>query len=211
MINKLRNIYSRYHINFYASIAGSLIMGTVNLVTTVMHFSWLTLNYCLFSYLLVLTRVLLTFLGRKPGRRALYLAGAISLMVLMFPMTAAMVQTITERGAPSYPFYWMIYVYAAYGTGKFVFAVRSRHRARKSGNAARGVLSWISLVSAAYTLQMMEFALIATFDPEGSGAMVMMQFFTHGAILVFTAFVIVHLFMKYLRQPSFKNPQSESF
>lgn len=199
-IDRIKATYRERHIDFYASIAGPLAMGTVHLVATVMRFSWLTFNYCLFSYLLVLIKVLLTYMDRSTQKRRLFLAGAVSLAILMIPMTVAMVKTIMEKDAPVYVFYWMIYLYATYGTVKFVMAIIARHKARKNGDVCEGVLSWISLVSAVYTIQMMEFALIATFDTDKSDSMVIMQFLTHGAILFFTVFIIIYLtaaFIKY--------------
>ena len=196
---RLKTIYREKNISFYVSIAGPLFMGTVHLISTVKQFSWLTFSYCLFSYFIVLIKVLLTYLDRDDNKRRLYLAGAMSLCVLAVPMTVAMVKTIMEKDAPVYFFYWMIYLYATYGTVKFVLAVRSRHKARKSGDVCGGVLSWISLVTAAYTIQMMEFALIATFDKNRSDVMTMMQFFTHCAIIIFTLFVIAHLLVKFIK------------
>lgn len=198
-VESIKAIYREKNISFYASIAGPLIMGTVHLISTLKQFSWLTFNYCLFSYLLVFIKVLLSFLDRGDNKKRLYLAGALSLCVLAVPMTVAMVKTIMEKDAPVYFFYWMIYLYATYGTIKFILAVRSRHTARKNGNVCQGVLSWISLVTAAYTIQMMEFALIATFDKDRSNAMTMMQFFTHGAVIIFTLFVIVYLLVKFIK------------
>ena len=46
---------------------------------------------------------------------------------------------------------------------------------------------------------MVEFALIATFDKDRSNAMTMIQFFTHGAIIIFTLFVIVFLLVKFTK------------
>lgn len=198
-VESIKAIYREKNISFYTSIAGPLFMGTVHLISTLMQFSWLTFNYCLFSYLLMLIKVLLAYLDRNDNKHRLYLAGALSLCVLAVPMTIAMVKTIMEKDAPVYFFYWMIYLYATYGTVKFVLAVRSRHKARKSGDVCGGILSWISLVAAAYTIQMMEFALIATFDKERSDAMTMMQFFTHGAVIIFTSFVIVYLFIIFVK------------
>ncbi len=197
-VDRVQTLYRERNVSFYASIAGPLLMGTVHLAATLKQFSWLTCNYCLFSYLLVLIRVLLAYLDRQEKKRRLYLIGALSLAVLAVPMTVAMVKTITEKDAPVYFFYWMIYLYATYGTVKFILAVRSRHRARKSGSAFQDVLSRLSLVTAAYTIQMMEFALIATFDKDHSEAMIMMQFFTHGAIIILTLFEIVLLILKYV-------------
>lgn len=199
-VESIKRLYREKKTALSVSIAGPLFMGTVHLISTLKRFSWLTFNYCLFSYLLVLIKVLLAYYDRDDNKRRLYLAGALSLCFLVVPMTVAMVKTILEKDAPVFFFYWMIYLYAMYGTVKFVLAVRSRHKARKSGSVYQGILSWLSLVTAAYTIQMMEFALIATFDKDRSNAMIMMQFFTHGVIIILTVFVIVLLFVKYAIQ-----------
>ena len=194
-VQRMKTIYHDKRLGFYAP----LFMGTVNLVATLVSFSWLTLNYCLYSYILVLVKVFLEWLNQRTGRKELCFAGALSLAVLLIPMTVAMVKTIREKAPPSYPFFWLIYLYATYGTVKFVLAIRARRQARKSGDACKGVTSWISLVTAAYTIQMMEFALIATFDTEHSSDMILMQYLTHGAILLFTLFVIVLLLVSGIR------------
>ncbi|MBR0303357.1 MAG: hypothetical protein IJQ80_05865 [Clostridia bacterium] len=142
----------------------------------------------------------MTWFEKSERKSRIYLAGALSLAVLLIPMTVSMVKTILEKDAPVYIFYWMIYLYAAYGTVKFILAVRSRHKARKSRDAYGGVISWLSLVSAAYTLQMMESALISTFDTKSHFSMILLQFFSQGAILIFCCSVIVHLYIKFKKQ-----------
>ena len=183
-----------------AGFIGPIAMGTVNMIVTILHFSWLTFNYGLFSYVIAACKALLQRLDRRGARRGLYLAGAASFLVLLIPMTVAMVKTILEKGAPQYPFYWMIYLYALYGTVKFALAVRGRHIARVRGSICQGVIAWLQLICAAYTVQMMEFALIATFDTGENNSMYIMQFLTHGAIILFTVGVIVHLTIKWARR-----------
>ena len=200
MKQKAKALFSNKQIGLYASVAGSLIMGTIHLTATIRNFSWLTFNYCLFCYLLALIRILLTWFEKTERKSRIYLAGALSHAVLLIPMTVAMVKTILEKDAPAYIFFWMIYLYATYGTVKFILAVRSRHKARKSRDAYGGVISWLSLVSAAYTLQMMESALISTFDTENHYSMILLQYFSHGAILFFCCAIVVHLYIKFKKQ-----------
>ena len=202
-VENIKTIYREKNISLYAGIAGPLFMGTVHLISTAKQFSWLTISYCLFSYLIVLFKVLLTYLDRNDNKRRLYLIGVLSLCILAIPMAVSMVKTILEKDAPIYFFYWMIYLYATYGTVKSILAVRHRHRARKRRDVCESVLSWFSLVTAAYTIQMMEFTLIATFDKERSVAMTMMQLFTHGAIIVFTVFVIVLLLVQFTKAKNY--------
>ena len=194
-----RDLYYEKHIDLYASVTGALLMGVFHLITTLLHFSWLTLNYSLYSFVLMFVRILLFYLDKSQNKKKLYLAGSLSLCVLLVPMTVSMVKTILEKDAPVYFFFWTIYLYATYGTVKFIMAVKTRHKARKSGDVLSDVKSMLSLVTACYTIQMMEFALIATFDSAKSNSMQVMQFMTHGAVIIFTVIVIFLLFAKYRR------------
>ena len=61
------------------------------------------------------------------------------------------------------------------------------------------VITWLGLISAAYTIQMMEFRLIKFVDGASSTeSMYLMQLFTQGAIFIF-ALIVIYLFVrKYL-------------
>ena len=108
--SKMIKVYREKNVSFFVSIAGPLFMGTVHLISAIKQFSWLTFSYCLFSYLLMLIKVLLAYLDSGDNKRRLYLSGPLSLCVLAVPMTASMVKTIMEREAPVYFFLWMIYL-----------------------------------------------------------------------------------------------------
>lgn len=49
MVNSIKEIWKKYELGFYCSIAGSLIMGTIHLVSTIISFSWLLFNYMLIA------------------------------------------------------------------------------------------------------------------------------------------------------------------
>lgn len=199
VIDRLKSLYQNEVVAFILAIIGSFVMGTIHLVAAISEFSWLTINYCLFCYALVAIIAVLTRLNQSEEKHRLYIVGAVCLMILMIPMTVAMVKTILERETPVYFFDWLIYVYATYGTVKFVLAIRSLHLARKKATVYPIVTSWISVIDAAFTIQMMEFALISTFETERSSAMILMQYFTHGAIIIFSIFVIIHFFIQFKR------------
>lgn len=196
-IDRLKSLYQNEIVAFILAIIGSFFMGTIHLVAAISEFSWLTINYCLFCYTLVAIIAILTRLNQGEEKHRLYIVGAVCLMLLMIPMTVAMVKTIMERETPVYFFDWLIYVYATYGTVKFVLAIRSLHLARKGAPVYPIVTSWISVIDAAFTIQMMEFALIATFEAERSFAMILMQYLTHGAIIIFTIWVIIHFIIRF--------------
>ena len=201
---RIKSLFQNEVLAFILSIIGSFLMGTVHLVAAIVDFSWLMVNYCLFCYGLVAIIAVLTRFDQSDQKRQLYLVGAVCLMFLIIPMTVAMVKTIMERETPVFFFDWLIYAYAAYGTAKFVIAIRALHKSRKCEIAYPIVTSWISLIDASFTVQMMEFALIATFDPDRSHSMVLMQFFTHGAIIIFTIIVIVHFIVEYKKMKPIK-------
>ncbi|MBQ2069359.1 MAG: hypothetical protein II467_00345, partial [Bacilli bacterium] len=117
-----------------------------------------------------------------------FIAGIISVFIVIAPMMAAFVLTILYKDAPHYLFDWFIYVYALYGTIKMVVAIKNI--AKKDKTDRKYVLSFLSLIGALFTMQMMEFNLIATFDSNSSNAMYLMQLFSQGFIFLFSLFVI---------------------
>ena len=118
-----------------------------------------------------------------------YLAAIISLSIVIAPMMAAFVLTILYKDSPHYFIDWFIYAYALYGTLKMIFAIKSL--AKKDKTDRQFVLSFLGLIGALYTIQMMEFSLIKTFSESGNdGSMYLMQLFTQGAIFLFSLFVI---------------------
>ena len=190
LFRKINRIYHSHDIDFYCSLLGPLIMGTIHLVSVLMHFDWITLNYCVFSYLLVLFKIWQWAIEKYSLKPSYYVAAIITLVIILAPMMASFVLTIRYADNPIYIFDWMVYLYATYGTIKMVFAVRSRVKFK--GESQRlYVLSWISLISALYTIMMMEFKLIM-FVEEGivSNEMNLMMLFSQGAIFLFTLFVL---------------------
>ena len=118
-----------------------------------------------------------------------YLAGTISMLIVIAPMMAAFVLTILFKDSPHYLIDWFIYAYALYGTLKMIFAIKSL--AKKDKTDRQFVLSFLGLIGALYTIQMMEFSLIKTFSESGNdGSMYLMQLFSQGAIFLFSLFVI---------------------
>lgn len=200
MITKIRDYWQKNNLGFYASVAGSFAMGTIHLISLIVEFSWLTFNYMLFCYMIMLIRVLIYYLAKK-NSNYLYLIGAVCVLLLLVPLGVSLVKTITDRDAPVYFFDWLIYGYATYGTYKMVLAIVRLAKVKKEPNVEANLLSWISLISASFTLFMMQFLLSKTFGTvEEEDTMFTLLLLTHGAILILTIFVIF-LFAKrfYLR------------
>lgn len=188
-INKIKDFYNKGDIAFYISLLGPFIMGTIHLVFVIVKFDWILVNYCIFSYLMLLFKVWQWAIEKHHIKPSHYLAGVISLSIVLAPMMAAFVLTILYKDSPHYFMDWFIYAYALYGTLKMVFAIKSL--VKKDKTDRQYVLSFLGLIGALYTIQMMEFSLIKTFSESGDdGSMYSMQLLTQGAIFLFSLFLI---------------------
>ncbi len=189
IVNRIKEIYSMGDVSFFCSLIGPLTMGTIHLVATILHFDWIVVNYCVFSYLMALAKTwqwAITKFRLQPNH---YVAGAISVAALIAPMMASIVLTIRYQDAPHYIFDWLVYAYALYGTIKMVLAIM--HLAKKEKDDRQFVLAFLGMIAALYTIQMMEFKLIMfASNGEVGTDMYLMQLFTQGAVFLFAAFVI---------------------
>ncbi len=116
------------------------------------------------------------------------------MVMVLAPMMAAFVLTILFKDSPHYFIDWFIYAYALYGTLKMILAIKKL--VKKDKTDRQYVLSFLGLIGALYTIQMMEFSLIMTFSTETDNEMYLMQLFTQGAIFLFSVFVIGLLIVK---------------
>lgn len=197
-INKIIDFYHSGDNAFYFSLLGPLIMGIIHLVSCINHFDVIVVSYCAFCFLIFLFKVwqwAITKYNLKPSN---LIAGIISIVVILFPMMAAFVLTILYKDSPHYLFDWLIYAYALYGTIKMVFAVKKF--LYKNKNEKDLVIAVFSLISALFTLQMMEFALIKTFDQNGDNSMYLVQLMTQGAIFIFSVVMVVLLIIKVIKK-----------
>ena len=189
LTKKIIDFYRSGNVAFYISLLGPLVMGTIHLIFVIIKFDWILVNYCIFSYLMLLFKVWQWAIEKYHLKPNNYLAGAISMFIVLAPMMAAFVLTIMFKDAPHYFLDWFIYAYAFYGTLKTIFAIKSL--VKKDKTDRQYVLSFLGLIGALYTIQMMEFSLIKTFsDSEADQSMYLMQLFTQGAIFLFSLFVI---------------------
>jgi len=184
----MADFYHSGNVAFYFSLLGPLAMGTIHLAFVIIRFDWILVNYCIFSYLMAFFKTWQWAIEKYRLKPNNYVAGIISTAVVLTPMMAAFVLTILFKDAPHYFLDWLIYAYAAYGTAKMVFAVKGLIKKDKTDR--QYVLSYLGLIGALYTIQMMEFNLIMTFGTANDTAMYLMQLFTQGAIFLFSLFVI---------------------
>ncbi len=98
-----------------------------------------------------------------------------------------MVLTIIEKDKPQYLFYWMIYAYAFYGTIKIVTAIKSVFKKNKSERER--VLSIFSMISALFTIELIEFALISTFG-NGDNLFIIKFLYQGFVVIIITIYII---------------------
>ena len=188
LTKKIKDIYHTGDNAFYVSLFGPIIMGTIHLIFVIIKFDWILVNYCIFSYLMALFKVWQWAIEKYHLKPNHYVAGIISMVVVLAPMMAAFILTIMYKDAPHYIIDWFIYAYALYGTIKMVVAIKGL--VKKDKIERKYVLSYLSMIGALYTMQMMEFALIMTFSNGFDNGMYLMQLFTQGAIFLFSLFLI---------------------
>lgn len=188
IINRIKNFYHQGDVAFYISLFGPLSMGTIHLIASIIHFDWIVLNYCVFSYLVALAKTWQWAIAKYHLKPNHYIAGFISILIILAPMMASFILTIRFKDAPHYIFDWLIYAYALYGTLKMIFAIKNLIKKDKSNK--QYVLSFLGLIGALYTVQMMEFNLVMAFSDDLDNSMYLMQLFTQGAIFLFSLFVI---------------------
>ena len=199
LIKKITDFYHSGDIAFYVSLIGPLTMGTIHLVASIIHFDWIVVNYCIFSYLMFLFKVWQWAIEKYHLKPNHFVAGIISMLIVLAPMMAALVLTILYKDSPHYFIDWFIYAYALYGTIKMVFAIKNLCKKEKTNR--QYVLSFFGLISALYTIQMMEFSLIKTFSESGNdGSMYLMQLFTQGAIFIVSLIIIVLFIIRLIKQ-----------
>ena len=102
IINRIRDFYNKGDISFYISLLGPFIMGTIHLIFVIIKFDWILVNYCIFSYLMFLFKVWQWAIERYHLKPNHYLAGVISLSIILAPMMAAFVLTILYKDSPHY-------------------------------------------------------------------------------------------------------------
>ncbi len=173
---------------------------TIHLISVCIRFEWTTFNYCLFCYLVALFLVWQWAIEKFSIKPNPFLAATISLLILIIPMMVSFILTIKFKEKPYYIFDWLVYAYALYGTLKMIFAIRKRVKWRKGESVRDNINSWISVISALYTLQMMEFRLIVFVagDEPVSQSMYVMQLATQGLIFLFASFVLALFIIKFI-------------
>ena len=186
------DIYISKNLNFYFSVSGSIFMFVIHLISLIDGFSYYVFNYCIFSFAMFLVKTFLFIIGKSDDNLS-YKTGIIAMFVLIHPMLSSVMYTFLDNTPTEYFLSWFPIAYAVFATVKITCAIIIKKKSTKKSNYRR-TLTWINLVSAFYTVQMMEFALI--YFVEGNDLSIDMrriEVFTLIGLIIFSIYVIFRL------------------
>ena len=183
----------QYDLGFIFTIFGLLIFGVIHMVSIIIEFSWLSLNYMMFCYIFIAIMLVVRYLINKDKMTITYLVVAISFIILLIPLTVTLVETIKSGGKPNFIFDWIIYGYALFAFLKMGFAIKDLVQKKKSNSE---IFGWLNIIYSVFTMYMLEVALIATFG-EGDISMLYMEIASLVAIMLLNVYLIVKYFVLY--------------
>ena len=169
-------------------------MGIFHQVYIIISFNFIILNYCIFCFSILFIKVWQWAIDKYALKPSHYISGIISIVVIIMPMMASLILTILYRDTPYFLFDWLIYAYALFGTIKMTLAIKNMFKKNKTEKEY--VLCIFGIISASYTIQMMEFALIKTFSVTQNETMFILQLMTQGAIFILAIVLMICLFYK---------------
>ena len=191
MIKKIKEFYHKYELSFYLSILGFFLMGTAHVVLTILEFTWLSLNYALFCFLMFISRIIIWILTKKNKTSNLYIISAVLLFLIIIPLAVTMVMTILNKNAPNYLYEYFIYAYALYAFIKISVSIKNLIKYKKE-NDEQKILAWFSLVAALFTLFMLEFSMIRTFAKTDASSLYILEMFFQGIIIAIVIALIIY-------------------
>ena len=192
-MKEILNKFKQHDLGFIFTIIGLLAFGVIHMVSIIIDFSWLSLNYMMFCYLFVIIYAGVKYLIKNNRLKTLYLVVALAFIVLLIPQTVTLVETVKANEKPNFPFDWIIYGYALFAFVKMGFAIKDLVQKKNSDSETIG---WLNIIYAAFTMYMLEVALIATFS-ESDVSMLYMEIASLIAIMILNIFLIVKYFVLY--------------
>ncbi len=198
MISKIKNIWEKYNLGFYGYVLGSFIMGTIHLIMICMSFSWLVFNYMLFCYIMMAIRLVIWYADKKSETKKTYLIGAISLFIILIPLTVSLIKTILDREYKPFIFEWLIYAYALFAFTKLIVGIVKLVKARDTGDSIV-ILCWFNIVDALFTMFMLEFTMIRAFNEVGDNSLLIIEYVFQAFIIALTVFITIMFFVRHLR------------
>ena len=190
---------------FILKLIPILILGIIHLVEIIFHFDFIIMNYAIICFLLALANVWLFAIERLNAKPNMYVAGIISVVLIIIIMSSSLSLTIL-RTPLNFKVLWMIAGYIIYVLFRLAFSISRLSNKKKKSD--RGYVSaYIGLLGALYALQMMIFRitahLIKDLNNMPLGATIFLSI-SQGLIIIF-ALVVVILFIK--KAIEYKNRQ----
>lgn len=195
MIKRIKYFFNKYELSFYLSMIGFFIMGTIHMVLTILQFSWLSLNYTLFCYLMLLSRLIIRLLNKKKKTKNIFVISAALLASIIIPLSLTMVITIFNKATPVYLIEYFIYAYALYAFIKITFAIKNLIKYKNENDEER-ILGWFSLIGALFTLFMLEFSMIRIFGGTDASSLRILELFFQGIIIALVLALIIYFVIK---------------
>ena len=192
----LKEIYNKYDLKFYMSLLGPLGMVIIHLISIIFYFDWIIFNYLIFSLLMLLFKSWIELNEKYNMKINPLIIGSISLLLILGPMMTSFIMTIMYKDTIKYIFFWVIYAYATYGTIKMTLAIINLFKKNKNNKAF--VESFVGLVGALYTIQMMEFALIYSFKEDGDNNIIYVMWITQAVIFIVAMLIIILFIIRYI-------------
>lgn len=190
-INELKVKYKEKHLDFWMSILPTFLMGTFHLISSIIIFSWITICYMVFCYLMVIIKTILFLMNRNINN--LYIISSVFLFILLIPLASSMVMTILFKHPMGFGVKWIPIGYATYGTIKLTLSIINLSK-NKCKDEYTKIISWFSLIGALFTLEMFQFELIRIGGGQVDESMHLLELFSQGAIIIF-AIIVIALFI----------------
>lgn len=165
-------------------------MGILNVVNTVFSFSWITICYAMFFFLMCILRILTWyFIDHKKIKKHFPIL-LISLSLTLINLAASMVMTILFRTQPVYIIEWIVYGYAAYAFIKLGISINDIVKAHKNKSGITRAL--ILFIPTLFTIFLLEFTLIRTFSFDYTKLFILEIVF-QALIVCYTLSVLIYL------------------
>lgn len=193
MIKKFRELNDKFDITYFASVLALLFMGTIHLVIAIKDKSNYALSYAIFYYIMTFARLLIWCSFKLRRIKYVYLTTALVLLISLVPLVETIMLKIDNNETMYLIYDWFIYVYALYAFIKISFAIYNLIR---RNTESRKMLAFISIISAVFTMFMLEFTLIRMFGELNKTEYIIEMIFILG-ILLLVIFEVIFFLIKF--------------
>lgn len=210
MVKKIRHykeLWLKYHLDYYFALIIPFIMGTIHLVSCCINFSWFYFNYMLFCYIMLTIRILLRYLEKKDSKN-IFLYASIFVLIILIPLAVSFITTIRYRENANLILEVFVYLYALVAFINIIVAIKKLCRIKQKPRKY-AIFPTFGLINAMYTLFMMMFTLIITFSIKIDDTMHNLLLTSQGIIIILVIIIFVIFVIIYIMQRIGKLPYEE--